>query len=123
MKGAGTFVPGFRKASWLAMQIQRRIVLILVLAFVLLALHTPAGQAQSFRARIEGIVTDESHAVIASATVTLLNVNTGIQVVRQTSTTGLYVFDEVNPGTYTLTVELTGFNKFVQENLLVQAGG
>src|SRR6476646_3060947 len=82
-----------------------------------------AGIAQDYRGRIEGVVTDESKAIIPDATVTLLNVNTGIRVVRQTSATGLYVFDLVDPGTYMITVEVNGFSKFIQENIVVQTRG
>ena len=70
-----------------------------------------------------GNVTDESKAAVVGATVTLLNVNTGIKVTRQTSDQGLYLFDNVDPGTYSVTVEMAGFGKFTQENILVQSGG
>ena len=79
--------------------------------------------AQDYRARIEGLVTDPSRAVIVGAKVTLLNVKTGVQTVRDTSPTGLYLFDLVEPGTYTISIETTGFSKFVQENFPVQAHG
>ena len=65
----------------------------------------------------------KAKAVIAGATVTLLNVGTGVQTVHQTRETGLYVFDLVDPGTYTLTVESPGFSKFVQEKITVQMRG
>ena len=71
-------------------------------------------------ARIEGVVTDESKASIAGANVTLLNVKTGIRVVRQTSDTGLYLFDLVDPGDYTVTIEAAGFSKFIQENIAAE---
>jgi hypothetical protein len=100
-----------------------RIVILLALTMGLILLLTPIGQAQTFRGRIQGIVTDESKAVVINATVTALNVNTGIKVVRQTSDTGLFLFDNVEPGTYSISVENVGFNKFLQENVLVQAGG
>jgi len=93
------------------------------LALGLTMLVAPNTEAQTFRGRIEGIVTDQSKAVVINATVTLLNVNTGIKTVRQTSDTGLYVFDSVDPGTYSITVESTGFNKFLQENIQMQAAG
>ena len=89
----------------------------------LLLLFSSAGMAQSYRGRVQGIVTDQSQAVIAGATVTLLNVGTGVTVVRQSSENGQYLFDLVDPGTYTVTVELSGFSKFVQENILVQTRG
>jgi len=93
------------------------------LAVGLVLLLTIAARAQTFRARVEGIVTDESNAVVSGATVTLQNVNTGVKVVRKTSDTGLYLFDNVDPGTYDVIVEMTGFSKFIQEKVLVQSGG
>lgn len=77
--------------------------------------------AQNYRAKISGIVTDASGATVAGATATLLNVNTGIKVVRNTSETGLFLFDLVDPGTYTVTIEASGFVKFIQENVQVQS--
>src|SRR5260370_6526126 len=89
----------------------------------LFALLAAPGWAQTFRARVEGIVTDESKAVVVGASVTALNVNTGIKVTHQTNAAGLYLFDNVDPGTYSITVEMTGFNKFIQEHILVQSAG
>lgn len=93
------------------------------MAFGLILLLAFAVQAQTFRGRVEGIVTDESSAVVRGATVTLVNINTQVKVVRQTSDTGLYLFDNVDPGTYEVQVEMTGFSKYVQQNVLVQTGG
>ena len=92
-------------------------------AILLLVLFAVYGWAQGYRARVEGIVTDESSAVVPKATVTLLNVNTGIKVVRQTSDSGLYVFDLLDPGTYSVTIEAPGLSRFVQENVAVQTRG
>jgi len=93
------------------------VALCLPLLFATLAL------AQDYRGRIEGLVSDPTQAVIAGATVTLFNVNTGIRTIRQTSPTGLYVFDLVDPGSYSITIEAMGFNKFVQQNVVVQTRG
>ena len=90
---------------------------------VLLLIFAASGLAQDYRGRIEGLVTDETKAVIAGAAVTLLNINTGVKVVRQSSDTGLYLFDLVDPGTYSITIEATGFNRLIQENVVVQAHG
>src|SRR6516225_3538637 len=79
--------------------------------------------AQDYRGRVEGLVSDPSQAVIAGATVTLLNVNTGVRATRQTSETGLYLFDLLDPGSYSLTIEAAGFGKFVQQNIVVQTRG
>ena len=91
--------------------------MLLILAFSTIA------PAQSYRGRVQGLVTDESHAAIVGADVSLLNVATGVKVVRKTSETGLYLFDMVDPGTYTVSVELPGFTRFTQENVAVQMRG
>ena len=93
------------------------------LAISLLLLFMVSGFGQDYRGRIEGVITDQSKAVIVGATVTLRNVNTGVSTVRLTSDTGLFVFDLVDPGTYAITVESPGFTKFIQENIVVQTRG
>src|SRR5260370_25296682 len=92
-------------------------------AIPLLLMCAVPGWGHTLRGRVEGIVTDESKAVVVGASVTALSVNTGIKVPRQTNSAGLYLFDNVDPGTYSVTVEMTGFNKFTQENILVQSNG
>src|SRR5262245_29396972 len=76
--------------------------------------------AQDYRARVQGIVTDASDAAVPGASVTLLNNGTGISVTRTSGPTGSYLFDNVEPGTYTVSSEFTGFSKSVQQNVLVQ---
>jgi hypothetical protein len=91
---------------------------------VLLAVLLAAGaSAQEFRGRIQGNVVDSSGAAVVGATVTLLNVQTGVSATRQSNETGHYIFDLINPGTYTITVEFAGFSKFAQENIILQQRG
>ncbi len=66
---------------------------------------------------ITGTVTDSTGAVIAKATVTATNVATNVSATRTTSKDGLYSIAPLEPGTYTLTVEATGFKTLKQENL------
>ena len=90
------------------------------LLFTLLALVSPA---QDYRGRIQGTVRDTSDAVIAGAAVTLHNANTGISTARKTNETGHYIFDLVEPGSYSVTMENPGFAKFVQETVPLGARG
>jgi hypothetical protein len=90
---------------------------------LLLLLISSAGFGQDTRAKVQGIVTDPTSAVIAGAAVTLRNDNTGVQTQQVTTQSGQYLFDYVLPGNYTVTVELSGFKQFVQRNVLVQARG
>src|SRR5438128_10091141 len=96
---------------------------LLTVGLLLLFITSTSGLAQDYRARVEGIVTDQTKAVIAGATVTLLNVKTGIRTVRKTSDTGLYLFDLVDPGEYSVTIEQAGFGVYLQENIVVQTRG
>ncbi|MFN7939038.1 MAG: carboxypeptidase-like regulatory domain-containing protein, partial [Bryobacteraceae bacterium] len=88
--------------------------------FVALAILLPA---QEYRGRIQGSVTDTTEAAVAGATVTLHNVETGVNSTRQTNDQGRYLFDLVLPGTYSVTVQLQGFQRFVQEKILLLSRG
>ncbi|MBN8732329.1 MAG: TonB-dependent receptor [Acidobacteria bacterium] len=93
------------------------------LLLLCLLIFTVILNAQDYRGRVQGIVTDTSQAAVPAATVVLTNTDTGIRVTRQTNETGLYLFDYVNPGPYTLSVEVSGFGKFLQTNIQVQSRG
>jgi hypothetical protein len=94
-----------------------------LVCLALAAFFCAAGLAQENRGRVQGLVTDPTRAAVASAKVALRNVNTGIEASRLTDSTGHYLFDFVQPGTYTVTVEAEGFQKVVQENVRVLTTG
>jgi hypothetical protein len=75
--------------------------------------------AAQYRGTIRGVVTDPTGAVVPSATVTMTNMETSVATVVQTNASGLYLFNFVQPGAYTITVEKAGFQKFVQSNVTV----
>ena len=79
--------------------------------------------AQSYRAQVRGLVTDGSGATLPGATVTLANGSTGVNVTRQSDSQGIYIFDYVSPGKYSITVQAPGFGQFTQQNIDVQSGG
>lgn len=89
--------------------------------FIASLLLAGQGMAQIYQGRVEGLITDPSGAVIPGATVTLINVGTGLRQVRRSGPNGVYLFDLLNPGNYTITVEMSGFAKFVQENIRIQS--
>jgi Carboxypeptidase regulatory-like domain len=67
--------------------------------------------------RISGTVTDEKGAVIANATVSARNTQTNIAHDRQTGEDGQYRFDTLPVGPYEITVQATGFAKYVQTGI------
>lgn len=79
--------------------------------------------SQDVRARVQGLVTDSSQAVVAGAEVVLLNEGTNVTATTKSNNNGQYLFDFVIAGNYSITVELQGFRKFVQRNILVQSRG
>src|ERR1041384_2789050 len=85
-----------------------------------LFLAATIASAQEFRGRIQGAVTDSTGALMPGATLSLKNTGTGIETTRTSNDQGRYIFDYVDPGTYTLTVESKGFKKSIQQNILVQ---
>lgn len=79
--------------------------------------------AQDYRARVQGTVTDSSHAAAPNASVTLTNTATGVSAVKTAGADGRYLFDFVEPGPYAITAELPGFATVVQRNVQVQVRG
>jgi hypothetical protein len=89
------------------------------LGFLLALLFVPVG-AQDYRSRVQGIVIDQSQAAVPGATVALINEGTKVSVFKVTDSVGHYLFDFVEPGTYTVTAELTGFKKSERTGIRVQ---
>jgi hypothetical protein len=73
--------------------------------------------------KITGFVTDSSGAVVTSVPVIATNDATGVITRAVTSGTGEYLINFLVPGTYHVEVEKAGFEKAVQTNLVVDAGG
>jgi hypothetical protein len=93
----------------------------IILTFVLLA--AVSLSAQTFRGTILGTVTDPSGAVVAGAKVTVKNVGTGQERTTETSTDGSYALPELQIGTYTVTVTLTGFQTSITTGVTVDVAG
>jgi hypothetical protein len=94
-----------------------------LLILTLFASSLGVSFAQDYRGTVQGLVTDSSQAVIAGAKVTLLNVNTGVSVTKESSNLGDYRFDLVEPGTYKVEAVAAGFSKSIQQNVAVETGG
>jgi hypothetical protein len=71
---------------------------------------------------VTGIVTDASGAAVPNATVTIVEDATGVSRTTQTNDSGNYSMPTLKPGTYTITVESTGFQKAQQKNVVVNPG-
>ena len=80
---------------------------------LVMALSVGTASAQTFRGTILGTVTDATGASVAGATVTVHNVDTGVERTTETTTDGGYLVPELPVGNYTVTIERSGFQKAV----------
>ena len=88
--------------------------------FVLLVISASIAVAQTGTSRISGRVVDAKLAAIPGATVTVTSEATGVSQTQTTTDAGLFAFDSLPVGNYTLTVEQSGFKKFQQTGNALQ---
>ena len=101
----------------------RRPIFVQFLLICFLATFLPAAaHAQAGSGELTGEVRDPSEAPIPNAQVKLTHVETNRVFSSTTSDGGVYEFARLKPGLYTLTVEATGFKRFVREGIIVTTG-
>jgi len=89
-----------------------------LLAVAISLLVSPGALAQAgYTAQVRGTVTDQTHAVVQNAKVTMTNDSTAISSSADTDSNGQYVFNGLRPATYTVKVEATGFQETIQKNV------
>jgi hypothetical protein len=73
----------------------------------------PVASVAQTSTSLTGQVTDPSDAFVPGATVNLTNKATGAIRSDKTDATGAFAFSQINPGTYDLSAEFTGFKSVV----------
>lgn len=86
------------------------------LVLAILAVSIVSGQTGS--TSVTGTVTDAHGNVVAGATVHLINEEKAFDRTIVTKDSGAFAFQSVPPDTYKLSVELTGFKKLIQSNVV-----
>jgi hypothetical protein len=88
---------------------------------VCLTVSLPAGVAfaQSVNGLISGTVQDEQHAPVLGASVRVTDEFNTTSQTTQTTESGYFIFPELRPGKYTLTIEEKGFEKFEKGDILL----
>ena len=93
-----------------------------VLLGVLLCLGLGQVAQAQVNAVLGGTVSDATGAVMNGVTVTARNVNTGIVSTNQSNDTGNYNFPSLQPGQYTVTATMSGFQTSTYTNLNLGQG-
>lgn len=83
----------------------------------ILALASMAVYSQSGTTGVSGTVRDKNGAAVPGATVKLINNATGFERTVTTNQDGGYAFPTIQPATYRLEVEASGFKKVVNNSL------
>src|SRR5437870_5807105 len=74
-----------------------------------LLISTSIAFAQIATGEVNGTITDKSGGAIINANIKITNQATGISDQVQSNSSGYFLFINVQPGNYTLSVEMTGF--------------
>jgi Carboxypeptidase regulatory-like domain len=71
---------------------------------------------------LSGEVTDPSGAAVPRATITIIDTNTRATRISETDATGHFLFSQINPGTYQVKVDATGFALSTSEPTTIGVG-
>jgi len=85
-------------------------------------LASPLLAQRSDRAIISGVVSDEQHAALPGASVTIRNESTGVETTLVTNASGVYTTPPLVLGRYTVHVDLSGFKKAVSPPIDLEGG-
>jgi len=97
------------------------LLIVLAAAVALLAPAKTLGQGETTSA-ILGQVTDSTHAVVPGATVTVVNLDTGLRRSVRTDDAGRFDFPQLKPGAYKVQVEALGFEPQTAGNIVSGLG-
>src|ERR1039458_9341432 len=86
------------------------------LGVIVLFLSAPSW-GQTSTTSLRGTISDPQGAVLTGASLTLSDSSTGFSRSTKTDDHGAYQFLQLPPGTYSLTLSMTGFATLKQDNL------
>src|SRR5829696_6485235 len=71
---------------------------------------------------IGGVVSNPNKEVVPSASITVRNTGTNKEDTATTDDTGRFKVANLQPGTYAVTINASGFSPLTQENVIVEVG-
>lgn len=93
---------------------------LITVAFLLISNGSSAfGQGAAY---ITGYVLDQSQSSVPNATIVITNEATNASTTVKSNEVGSYRSPTLQPGTYSITVEVTGFKKLVRSGVVVSLG-
>jgi hypothetical protein len=95
---------------------------VLLLVGVLLALPAASLAQNTVNGTITGTVTDSTGAVVGGAAVTAINTSSEVSQKTSTNNSGIYLFSDMLPATYTVTIEKTGFRRCEASGIVLDPG-
>src|SRR5689334_11340095 len=82
----------------------------------------PPVYAQVATGTFTGVVTDQGHAAVPGATVTVTNIDTNSQRVVSSTNEGVYTAPGLAPGRYRISVDLQGFKPLRHDGVTLRTG-
>src|SRR5882724_362824 len=108
--------------EWLNSSIRLTAFFVVAVVCGLLGSSVAFGQAQSNAADLQGVVRDQSGAVVSGATVIARNAATNTSKETTTNEEGAYLIVNLTPGDYEVTVEAPNFKKMVLPGVALTVG-
>jgi hypothetical protein len=108
--------------QWLNHSIRFTALLLVTVVCGLLLSGVALGQTQSNAADLQGVVRDQSGAVVSGATVTVRNPATNTTKSTTSNEDGAYLIVNLTPGDYEVTVEAANFKKSVLPAVTLTVG-
>jgi hypothetical protein len=93
-----------------------------LMSILFIAMCSPVA-AQINTGKITGIVTDSGGAVVPGATLRAINQETNVATAVPSQEAGSYLINFLIPGHYRVEAELSGFQRAIENNVEVTAGG
>jgi hypothetical protein len=98
-----------------------RLESLIVLLFLIIVVFNSPALAQFDTGQLSGFVRDERGAIVTGAAVKITNAYNKTEHEIATDENGYYIFTNLMPGKYDISVEMLGFKKYLQTSVNVDA--
>src|SRR5262245_10325246 len=107
--------------DWMRAAMAATAVRLAAAALAVTLVMAPAADAQVLYGTITGTVTDSTGGALRGATVVAINVETGVTKETVTDARGAFLFSDLTPGVYDVSIELSGFKGVMQRGVRIES--